>query len=104
MTATDFGSAYLTPDGPGASIQSNIPQYHHVPTGETWVDEWGDEHQVMRRVEDPPIPLGVVFASVSGGSFDGIKVHWKDGTTEVIDMGTFTPNGGDVTVPLEDPR
>ena len=92
--------AQLLPDGPKAVPEHNIPQWHHEFTGEYWIDELGDEHEIQRQIDDPPIPYGVVFHSVTGFTYDSVLVVKADTSTYIHQIPAFTPNGGDVTVPL----
>jgi len=92
--------ARLLPGGPQAVPEHNIPQWHYEPTGETYIDEYGDERPAMRRVSDPPIPYGVVFSAVSGFTYSGVEVTKADHSMYVLDFDPMTPNGGDVTIPL----
>ena len=94
--------ARLLPNGPKAVPEYNIPQWHHEPTGEFYINEYGEETAAMRRVSDPPIPYGVVFAAVSGLTFVGVEITRADQSMYVVDLDPFTPNGGDVTIPLDD--
>ena len=92
--------ARLLPGGPKAVPEHDIPQWHYEPTGVTHTDEHGDERPAMRRVSDPPIPYGVVFAAVSGFTYLGVEITKADHSMVVLDIDPFTPNGGDVTIPL----